>query len=256
MRHRAPETLWLAFALCITSAPALAQKGDSKLMGRVTDKSTGRPVPTAQIIYRADGRSVVADSAGQYQFPDLPPGLLRFVVRAEGFPLATVIVALTKAESMTRMIELDSTPVGRSAAAQALPKVDVSAPASRGPRYLDFERRQHTGRGQYLTREDIERSGASSLQDAVRSLRGVNVECGGGLGCFIRMVRAPMQCLPEYIIDEQVNNTFGAQTPIRDIEAIEVYTGPSDVPGEFAGRNAGCGVIVIWTKAGPSRRKP
>jgi hypothetical protein len=65
-----------------------------------------------------------------------------------------------------------------------------------------------------------------------------------------------MQCNPDYIVDEQVNNSFGPGIAIRDIEAIEVYTGPSDVPGEFAGRNAGCGVIVIWTKSGPGRRKP
>ena len=69
------------------------------------------------------------------------------------------------------------------------------------------------------------------------------------------MARAPMRCHPEYIIDERVDNTFGPDTPIRDIEGIEVYTGPSDVPGEFAGRNAGCGVIVVWTRSGPSRSR-
>ena len=28
-----------------------------------------------------------------------------------------------------------------------------------------------------------------------------------------------------------------------------------EATGEFAGRNAGCGVIVVWTRAGPPRRK-
>jgi hypothetical protein len=252
---RLSPVLWLLFALGLQPAVALAQKGDSRLTGKVIDKSTGRPVPAAEITHRGDGRSVLADSAGQYQFPDLPPGLVRFVVRAPGFPLADVVVALTKSENLTRLIELDSTSGGRGGM-QPLPVVAVSGVASRGPRYVDFERRQRTGRGQYLTREEIEKSGYSSLQDAVRSMRGVNVECGGGAGCFILMARAPMQCRPEYIVDEMVNNSFGAQTPIRDIEALEVYTGPSEVPGEFAGRNAGCGVIVIWTRAGPSRKKP
>ena len=122
-----------------------------------------------------------------------------------------------------------------------------------GRRFADFERRRKTGRGHYLTRDDIRRSGASSLQDAVRSLRGVPMECGGGAGCFVRMVRAPMQCNPDYVVDTRVDNSFGPLTPIRDIEAIEVYTGPSDVPGEFAGRSAGCGVIVIWTGSGPRK---
>ena len=71
----------------------------------------------------------------------------------------------------------------------------------------------------------------------------------------IRMVRAPMQCLPEYVVDDNVDNSFGPGIPVRDIEALEIYTGPADVPGEYAGRNAGCGVIVIWTRSGPPRRK-
>ena len=38
-----------------------------------------------------------------------------------------------------------------------------------------------------------------------------------------------------------------------DIEGIEVYTGASDVPGEFAGSNSACGTVVIWTKSAPPR---
>jgi hypothetical protein len=139
---------------------------------------------------------------------------------------------------------------------QPLPTVPVTTPASRGPRFADFERRQKTGRGQYLTREQIARGGMNSLHEAMRTLRGVNVDCGGGGGCFVHMARAPMRCLPEWIVDDRVDNFFGPRTPLQDVEALEVYSGPSDVPGEFAGRNAGCGVIVIWTKSGPPRRKP
>jgi outer membrane cobalamin receptor len=139
--------------------------------------------------------------------------------------------------------------------ATALPAVSVNATSPVvNRRLVDFERRRSTGNGQYLTRADIERSGAYNLQAAIRGLRGVIYECGGGAGCFVRMARAPMKCLPDYVVDERVNNSFGPSTPIRDIEAIEVYTGPGDVAGEFAGSNAGCGVIVIWTRSGPPRR--
>ena len=67
------------------------------------------------------------------------------------------------------------------------------------------------------------------------------------------MARAPMRCMPEFIVDDQVMNDFGPVTPIRDIIALELYTGPAEVPGEYAGRNAGCGVVVIWTRSGPTR---
>jgi hypothetical protein len=145
---------------------------------------------------------------------------------------------------------------GQDTTARPIPGVTVTAPASRGPRYADFERRQKTGRGQYLTREQIQRQGMNSLHETLRTLRGVNVECGGGGGCFVKMSRAPMRCLPDWWVDERLDNFFGPKTPLQDIEALEVYSGPSDVPGEFAGRTAGCGVIVIWTRSGPPRRKP
>ena len=52
-----------------------------------------------------------------------------------------------------------------------------------------------------------------------------------------------------------VTNDFGPFTPIRDIVALEVYLGPSDIPGEFAGTNAGCGAIVVWTRSGKEIRR-
>ena len=242
-------------AILLLGTAARAQTGSAQVTGTVIDATSGSVVPNADILQLGVGRRVLSDSLGKYLFPDLPAGIVRFLVRVRGFPSTMVIVALAPGESMSRMIELDSTSVGRTRA-QSLPAAEITAARAPMPRYADFERRRLNGRGQYLLREEIEKAGFSSLQDAMRGLRGVHVECGGGNGCAIRMARAPMRCTPEYIIDERVDNQFGPNTPIRDIEGIEVYTGPSDVPGEFAGRNAGCGVIVIWTRAGPSRSKP
>ena len=137
--------------------------------------------------------------------------------------------------------------------AQNLPAVNVDAERP-NYRLAGFERRRKTGRGFYLDEDQIRRSTAANLQDLTHGMRGIDLQCGGGPGgCRIHMLRAPMGCDPEYVIDDQVDNTFGPRTPIRDIVALEVYTGPADAPGEFAGRNAGCGVIVIWTRSGPVR---
>ncbi len=251
-------------AVVLVAFPAAhAQKSRGRLLGLVLDVSTGAGVAQAVILHVSDGRTVSADSAGLFRFDSLPSGIVRFVVRARGFPSARLIVAMTAGEYMERRVELDSTAATALAAAiaeervnaQQLAKVTVEAKASLGPRFANFERRRATGAGQYLTSDDIDRSQFSSLQDVARSLRGVTVECGGGLGCHIRMSRAPMRCSPEYVVDDNVDNIFGPTVPVRDIQALEVYTGPADVPGEYAGRNAGCGVIVIWTKSGPLKRK-
>ena len=153
-------------------------------------------------------------------------------------------------------IQLDSISRGRTTEAQSLPGMAVSASAKPfNYRLVDFERRRQTGRGQYLTEDEIVKSGAYTVADAVKGMRGVLYECGGGAGCYVRMSNAPMRCLPEFIVDNQVMNDFGPSTPIRDIIGLEVYTGPSEVPGEYAGRYAGCGVVVIWTRSGPTKKQ-
>ena len=41
-----------------------------------------------------------------------------------------------------------------------------------------------------------------------------------------------------------------------DLEAIEIFRGPSEVPARFRGRETGCGLVVIWTREPPVRAKP
>lgn len=232
-----------------------AQRGSSMIFGVVVNKANQAPISNAEVVQTGSGRIVKSDSLGYYRFDNLSAGIVRFSVRATGYHLAQFTYALANGEHMERDIELDSTVVVLSnKPAQQLPEVAVEAAPSMGQRYRDFERRKAAGRGHYLTRAQIEQKGASTLADALRDLRGVALDCAG-TGCAVRMVRAPARCPPEYIVDERTDNMFGPTVPIRDIEAIEVYTGPSDVPGEFAGSNSGCGVVVIWTRSGPPRKR-
>ncbi|CAN5892504.1 hypothetical protein BH11GEM1_BH11GEM1_30510 [soil metagenome] len=243
----------IAILLACAHPSAYAQRGSAQIEGTVVERISGAAVASAVIVHLGAGTTVSSDSLGRFVLTEMAPGIVRLLIRARGFPATIVNLALARGEQYTRMFELDSSTTAREATQQLQAAATVATLAPL-PRYADFERRRHTGRGQYLLGEDLEKAGYSTLQDAMRGLRGVNVECGGGNGCAIRMARAPLRCIPEYIVDERVDNIFGASTPIRDIEGIEVYTGPSDVPGEFAGRNAGCGVVVIWTHAGPRKK--
>jgi outer membrane receptor for ferrienterochelin and colicin len=36
--------------------------------------------------------------------------------------------------------------------------------------------------------------------------------------------------------------------PHQDIEAIEVYASPSEIPAQYGGANSACGVVLIWTR--------
>lgn len=241
------------FALLLGTAPLAAQTASFR--GRILDAVSGAPLIGATVAATTTGASVQTDSAGRYRIDGLKVGIHRFLVSATGYSRGSLTLAFAQREVMERDLMLD--PVGLalspedSAKVQTLPTVPVTAPVSAGRRFDDFERRRATGRGQYLTRTQLEEGLYGSLQDAMRPMRGIRFSCAGSF-CSVQMARAPMGCSPDYVVDERVDNTFGPLVPVRDIYAVEVYTGASDVPGEFAGTNAGCGVVVIWTANGRS----
>src|SRR5439155_13746632 len=158
-------------------------------------------------------------SSGRYLFGNLPAGPLGFQIHARGFQAAQFIVDLKAGDDVERTIELAA---AGPAPASLAPMMTEAAPGG-NYRLLDFERRRRTGRGQYRTDEEIQKSGAASLQDATRGMHGVTLHCGGssdvsgGSGCRIQVNRAPMNCQPQYVIDGRVDNMFGPLTPIRDI---------------------------------------
>ena len=253
---------WIALSLIALLIPAFRVGAQSSrpatLKGTVFDAATAAPLIGARVVVSTTGKVVQTDSTGGFEVSGLASGIVRFYFTAQGFPQSAVILAFAPGEVMVQRFELDSTTAVADSlrrSIQPLAATEIVATPTRGVRYEDFERRLRTGRGHYVTREQIDSSSFASLRDAVQGMRGVLVECGGGRGCVIRMARANQGCYPEYVVDGRVDNFFGPQVAIRDIEGIEVYTGGTDVPGEFAGRNSGCGVIVIWTKAGPVRRK-
>ena len=239
----------LGCLIFLAAADAAGQEPPARLHGRVTNKATARGLSHAEILIVGADRVVKADTGGTFAIPDLPSGVVEIVARAIGYAPTQLYLDVHTGEDLERNIALDSSSAAR---AQALPAVNINENGTTNYRLVDFERRRRTGRGHYLTDEEIRASGANTLQAAVRGLRGVNFECRADALCRIHMARAPNNCDPQYVVDSRVDDMFGPTTPIRDIIALEVYTGPSDVPGEFAGRDAGCGVVVIWTRSGPT----
>lgn len=243
----------LVLAALVVSAGALhAQPRTAGLAGRVVDQATGLGVPRAAVVMLPSGPRAVTDSQGRFLITGITPGFQRFLAQAHGFPMAQLVVELRAGEAGEVAIALDS-----ATTTTALNPVTVTAKEEprRNYRLVDFERRRLTGRGQYLDQEEIEKSGASNLAELTRGMRGVALHCGGPGGCQIQMVRAKPNCPPDYVVDGRKENMFGMTTPIRDIVGLEVYTGPADVPGEFTGTTAGCGVVVIWTRSGPDRKQ-
>ena len=250
-----PRALWFAIASVALALQGAIGQTPAVLSGRVFDRASSASIVGANVSILGSSRTVVTDSVGRFRFDVFPVGSTRILVRAFPYKPFELSVPASPNELVQVTIRLDSSDVKTEP--RELPAVRVNAePQASNYRLTDFNRRRITGRGQYLTDEQIKRSGAASLADATRGMRGVEMTCNGNEWCHIHMVRAPKNCPPQFVVDGRVDNMFGPTTPIRDIVGLEVYTGPSDVPGEFAGTGAGCGVIVMWTRSGAEPRRP
>ena len=62
-------------------------------------------------------------------------------------------------------------------------------------------------------------------------------------------------CPPAVWVDGQrwrdVRSAFTGILGI-ELEVVEVYNGPSEVPGEFLDSSASCGAVIVWTRRGRS----
>ena len=228
-------------ALGVRAAPA-----QTTLRGRVLDSELGNPLPGATVRIAA-GAAITSDSAGRFEARGLLGGPINIRIQVIGYAPEDFVLSLPPSGTVQADFALDFTGVN-------LPEVVVEARAEQlMPRYIEFERRRDRKLGAFLRWDELKQRGFGSVGDALRTVRGVRIRCvQEAFECFAVMVRTP-NCQPTWFIDGVEVRSFHENTPIRDIYGIEVYRGAGEIPAEFSGSNAGCGVIAIWTKSRPYR---
>lgn len=244
MKTRNGGAAVLAALLVGTVAPVTAQ---AALRGRVIDSELGHAVASAVVRIKSGPPAITTDTLGRFEALGLPVGDAEITVEAVGYEEGIFTVHLAAGDTVNGVFPLNFT-------GYRLAPVVVEARAEQlAPRYLDFERRRESGQGAYIRWDEIAKKGYGSVGDALHVVRGVRVSCNQEtFECFVFMARTPY-CQPTWWIDGVQVYSFQENTPIRDIYGIEVYRGPGEVPAEFTGSTAACGVIVIWTKSRPYR---
>jgi hypothetical protein len=114
----------------------------------------------------------------------------------------------------------------------------------------DFGRRWRHGSGQFLIREDIEKSHTFHTSDLFRRVPGVRV-VSGGARTDILSARYGRPCRLDIYVDGILmvgDLDIDVYTNPEWIEGIEIYTGASNIPPEFNRTTRNCGAIVIWTR--------
>lgn len=125
-------------------------------------------------------------------------------------------------------------------------------------RQLRYEK---LGQGHFIWRDDFKHRSPNRLTDVLREIPGVEIVPVGSMARYpgqfvVRMSRNQSLrnrgCHVQLYVDGHRLPMDGEifdliAPPIASIEAIEVYTGASQVPSELGGSNFGCGVIAVWT---------
>lgn len=238
----------LLAALQLTVAwPAVAQvpvPATSGVIGRIFDERTNEVLLQVLVLLDSVRRDIPISSQGRFVLTHLAPGKHRVEIRAIGYRPHVLDLLLAPGQVLERQFAMVFT-------GDRLPELSVESRNSKLlPRYGDFERRRANGIGAYITRDEIRARGYMSMGDALRTIKGVRVNCGV-VECLIHMTRAAPGCYPTYYVDGRLARSFAESTPISDVQGIEVYRGAAEMPGEFAGDGAMCGVISIWTRSAP-----
>lgn len=238
--------MWPLTALLALGAQAAASAQTTTLRGRVVDSELGNPLAGATVRTQA-GATFSTDSFGRFEAAGVAGGHTEIRIELIGYTSGDFVLTLPASGTVQAEFALDFTGVN-------LPEIVVEARAEQlMPRYLDFERRRDRKLGAFLRWDELKKAGFASVGDALRTVRGVRISCvQEAFECFAVMVRTP-NCQPTWFIDGIEVHSFHENTPIRDVYGIEVFRGVGEIPAEFAGSNAACGVIAMWTKSKPYR---
>ena len=216
------------------------------IVGLVLDGGSRNPVPTVEVL--VDSLSTtVTDADGRFSIPDIAPGGYLLTFRRIGFADHSVEVTVDPesggAYVRTRM----------RAEAVALGPIEVAAiPRRTVVQAREIQHRIQLGIGRFVTAENLERRGYPDALTIFTNLP--NVTWDQGVPVFRRAGRLMGRpCPPVFYLDGI--KTRDSPAMLRgmsglDIELVEAYDGAANMPAEFSGSDARCGVVAIWTRRG------
>ena len=267
------------------SVPLHAQvdSGRAVIEGRVVDPD-GAPIAGAEIVWQGDKRSTLTSADGSFTLsvPIRAPTVV--LARRPGYNPQALQVDLRGGVWRGTIVLMPGS--------LRLPDLEVAAryakPAqySATTKYDDFFRRQKLGLGTFISREQIEKMNAFHTLEILRGIPGIHVNVGipgqpetadiriprcesqdHRLGKVTVWIDGQMLIEPTHPPGEK--GLFGVgsldlaeqlqRISPEGIEMVEVFRGPSQIPGEF--HWDGCAAIVIWTRYNPGpdstrRRRP
>lgn len=215
----------------------LSSVPSGRLIGRLIDRETGRPVATAAVSVVGRPTEAASDRQGLFRLTGVPVGQHELSVRRIGYAPLRHSVDVTTGLTTELEIGLVREPV-------ELEPLVVSTTRSRRLEIKGFYERKHWGEllglGTFYTAEDIERRSPlriSHMIEELPSIRGGlhNARVGCRMSVYLDNIRIDASSLDSFVL------------PI-EVAGVEVYRGAASQPAEFGGTDSRCGVVAVWTR--------
>lgn len=188
---------------------------------------------------------VQTDSEGFFRLPTPGPGIFGVLVSRIG--LSTLELEVRVRDQELVEVEIRMSP-------EAIPLEPLLVVARREIRqgtldefYDRMAQNKNAGKGQFLTKEQIEARSSMELAMLLQTLPGVWLDSSGR---SVRLLSSSAMdgtfCEPEYILDGQPMLGGYRRILTMDLEGVEVYRGYSEaVHGYFPNS---CGLIFLWRR--------
>jgi hypothetical protein len=245
--------------------------GAQGVQGVLIERESGSRIRTASITVRRASGDIVASGEtsedGFFRLMTPTPG--RYLLSAQALGYGD-IDAVTVDVALGNLTVLDVRMVPE--ALQLEPIVVTAEPRAFHLEMQGFYRRQHDGLGVFITPQLLEERRPHKVTNLFFGLPGTRVvepsQGAGGRAVYFRGGERPggsssfAICWPMVYVDRHLVSTGGLAgagaepTAVDDVVfagdvlAIEIFRTPAEIPPEFNGPNAGCGVIVLWTRRG------
>lgn len=263
-RYRTPcawRVAGILSLLALLPIPISAQA----VLGRLFDEESGLPVATAQVVLADSTGKVVgralSDSTGRF-FIAVELGTYSLVVNRLSYePEHVTDIKITNRSVIAIRIQL-------SPDAVELPGLLVQGERRvRSLRANGFYDRKQRGFGYFVEVSQLRRLQAVRPTELVRRMPGIvtrdgEVRSTRGLTRGVFSGAGPQNCLLQVVVDGIYRGVnLDDALIVEEIEAIEVYTGSSNVPPKWqALANLGylnglieettptCGLVLVWTR--------
>ena len=247
----------LLFTWAATAYGQAARPSATAVVLGVATDTAGGPLRGVEVLIAGDRWRAVTDDSGRFRFDGVEVGRHQVTARRIGLAPESLFAVIRSVDPEFLRIQMRE---GSSQLGEVLVNDSYLVPG----RLQGFEyRRARRNNGQFVTREDIERTSPINPTDLIRRMQGVRIIDSMGValaistrGPKIQMVSGrpiPVQCVVRVGLDGTLREPYFPMNTIAmtDIYGIEVYAGAASLPTEFSGarKDAACGLIMIWTRS-------